>query len=142
MSPTGSKLGSAGVYPVLAVDDLDRAVEFYRDKLGLKVEKDDAGPGYALVEAGGDTHVLLYKSTYKRGENTVAAFETDDVEGTVEELRGRGVQFEEYDFPGLKTVNGIATEPSGLKSAWLKDTEGNTIGIAQPPASLRRHKAA
>jgi catechol 2,3-dioxygenase-like lactoylglutathione lyase family enzyme len=142
MSPTGSKLGAARISPVLAVDDLDRAVSFYRDKLGLKVEKDGSGPGYALVEAGEGSHVLLYKTTYRRGENTLAAFETEDVEGTVEELRQRGVRFEEYDFPGLKTVNGIATEPSGLKSAWLKDSEGNTISIAQPVSALVKRRAA
>ena len=142
MSPTGSKLGSAKVYPVLAVDDLDRAVSFYRDKLGLKVEKDDSGPGYALVEAGEGSHVLLYKTSYPRGENTVAAFEIEDVEGAVEELRQRGVRFEEYDFPGLKTVNGVATEPGGLKSAWLKDTEGNTIAISQPATANFKRRAA
>ena len=141
MSPTGSKLGLSRIMPVLAVDDLDRAVSFYRDKLGLQVEKDDAGQGYALVEAA-DTHLLLYKTSYPRGESTVAAFEIEDVEGAVKELQGRGVRFEEYDFPGLKTVNGIATEPSGNKSAWLKDTEGNTIAISQPaPAKFRRRAA-
>ena len=72
----------------------------------------------------------------------MAAFEIEDVEGTVEELRGRGVRFEEYDFPGLKTINGIATEASGTKSAWLKDTEGNTIAIAQPAMANFRRRAA
>jgi catechol 2,3-dioxygenase-like lactoylglutathione lyase family enzyme len=142
MSPSGSKLGSSRIMPVLAVDDVNRAVGFYRDKLGLSVELDPSSSNYAVVEVG-DTHLLLYKTSYPRGENTVAAFEIEDVEGTVEELRGRGVKFEEYDFPGLKTVNGIATEPgSGIKSAWLKDTEGNTISVSQPVASLTSRKAA
>jgi catechol 2,3-dioxygenase-like lactoylglutathione lyase family enzyme len=141
MSPTGSKLGSARITPVLAVDDLDRAIGFYRDKLGLTVEKDADNDGYAMIELG-DSHCLLYKTSYRRGENTVAAFEIEDVEGTVRELQDKGVRFEEYDFPGLKTVNGIATEPSGSKSAWLKDTEGNTIAISQPASSLSRRKAA
>jgi catechol 2,3-dioxygenase-like lactoylglutathione lyase family enzyme len=127
--------------PVLAVDDVDRAVGFYRDKLGLKVDKDESNPGYAMVEVG-DTHLLLYKTSYRRGENTAAAFEIEDVEGTVKDLQSRGVRFEEYDFPGLKTVNGIATESSGNKSAWLKDTEGNTIAISQPVSSRASRKAA
>jgi catechol 2,3-dioxygenase-like lactoylglutathione lyase family enzyme len=141
MSPTGSKLGSARIMPVLAVDDLDRAIGYYHDKLGLKVERDAENDGYATIELG-DSHCLLYKTSYPRGQNTVAAFEIEDVEGTVEDLRSRGVRFEEYDFPGLKTVNGIATESSGAKSAWIKDTEGNTIAITQPALSLARRKAA
>ncbi|TSC71764.1 MAG: glyoxalase/Bleomycin resistance protein/Dioxygenase superfamily [Parcubacteria group bacterium Gr01-1014_38] len=48
----------------------------------------------------------------------------------VADLRSRGVQFEEYDFPGLKTVNGIATR-GREKSAWFKDTEGNILGLSQ-----------
>ena len=141
MSPRGSKLGSSRITPVLAVDDVDRAVGFYRDKLGPERREGPDNAGYAIVEVG-DTHCLLYKTSYPRGENTVAAFEIEDVEGTVEELQDRGVRFEEYDFPGLKTVNGIATEPSGAKSAWLKDTEGNTIAISQPALSLASRKAA
>ena len=141
MSSTGSKLRSARVMPVLAVDDLDRAIAFYRDKLGLSVERDPENDGYAMLELG-DSHCLLYKTSYRRGENTVAAFEIEDVEGAVKELQDRGVRFEEYDFPGLKTVNGIATESSGSKSAWLKDTEGNTIAIAEPVLSRAKRKAA
>jgi len=141
MSPTGSRLGSARIMPVLAVDDLDRAISFYRDKLGLNVEKDGENDGYAMIELG-DSHCLLYKTSYRRGENTAAAFEIEDVEGTVKELQDRGVRFEEYDFPGLKTVNGIVTQSSGAKSAWLKDTEGNTIAIAQPALSQAKRRAA
>jgi catechol 2,3-dioxygenase-like lactoylglutathione lyase family enzyme len=141
MSPTGSKLGSARIMPVLAVDDLDRAIGFYRDKLGLKVERDSENDGYAMLELG-DSHCLLYKTSYPRGQNTVAAFEIEDVEGAVRELQDRGVRFEEYNFPGLKTVNGIATESSGAKSAWIKDTEGNTIAVTQPAESLARRRAA
>ena len=45
------------------------------------------------------------------------------------ELRDKGVKFEEYDFPGLKTVNGIATT-GDLKTGWFKDSEGNTVAIS------------
>jgi hypothetical protein len=68
------------------------------------------------------------------------AFEVADIEATVAELRSRGVVFEEYDFPGMKTVNGIAevagNYPSkgglGERAAWFKDSEGNLLGIGQP----------
>jgi hypothetical protein len=53
-----------------------------------------------------------------------------DVRAAVADLRSRGIVFEEYDFPGLKTVDGIA-ETGGVSAAWFKDTEDNTIGVVQ-----------
>ena len=55
-----------------------------------------------------------------------------DVEAAVAELRDKGVRFEEYDLPGLKTVNGIA-ELGGTRGAWFKDPEGNILSMVQPP---------
>jgi hypothetical protein len=62
-----------------------------------------------------------------------------DIEATVATLRSRGVVFEEYDLPGLKTVNGIAriegNYPSkgvGERAAWFRDSEGNLLGLGQP----------
>jgi hypothetical protein len=68
------------------------------------------------------------------------AWEVNDIQATVSELRQRGVTFEEYDVPGLQTINGIAeiegNYPSrgglGEKSAWFRDSEGNLLGIGQP----------
>ena len=54
----------------------------------------------------------------------------DDIEREVAEFRARGVTFEEYDMPNMKTVNGIATA-GGAKSAWFKDTEGNILAVIQ-----------
>jgi hypothetical protein len=66
------------------------------------------------------------------------AWEVDDVESTVAELRARGVVFEEVDLPGLKTVNGIAdiaghypSKGRGERAAWFRDSEGNMLGISQ-----------
>jgi hypothetical protein len=64
-------------------------------------------------------------------KNTVMGWLTDDIERDVRELKNHGVAFEEYDFPGLKTVNGIANLP-GERAAWFKDTEGNILSIGQP----------
>jgi hypothetical protein len=58
------------------------------------------------------------------------SFVVDDVEKAVAEMRDRGVVFEEYDFPGLKTVNGIA-EIQGEKGAWFKDPDGNILAVAE-----------
>jgi catechol 2,3-dioxygenase-like lactoylglutathione lyase family enzyme len=73
------------------------------------------------------------------GNHTQLAWEIDDIDATVAQLRARGVVFEEYDLPGLTTVNGIAevagNYPSrggvGEKAAWFRDSEGNLLGIGQ-----------
>ena len=56
------------------------------------------------------------------------------------ELRGKGVKFEEYDFPGLKTVNGIATMGE-LKTAWFRDSEGNILALSNEVAEVMRKAA-
>jgi catechol 2,3-dioxygenase-like lactoylglutathione lyase family enzyme len=57
-----------------------------------------------------------------------------DVEAAVADLRAKGVTFEEYDLPGVKTVNGIA-ELGGTRGAWFKDPEGNILSVVQLPAA-------
>jgi catechol 2,3-dioxygenase-like lactoylglutathione lyase family enzyme len=129
------------VMPTIAVDDLDRAIRFYSDTLGLSVRKLEGEMGdSALVEVGGSDRLLLYKSGYRRGETTYASFFVEDLESTVRELRDKGVKFEEYDFPGLKTENGIATT-GDLKTGWFKDSEGNTLAISNQPAEIARKAA-
>ena len=94
----------------------------------------------ALVEVGDSDRLLLYKSSYGRGETTYASFLCDDVERTVRELRDKGVKFEEYDFPGLKTVDGIATT-GDMKTGWFRDSEGNILAISTEVAEVMRKAA-
>ena len=134
-------LSISSVMPTIAVDDLDRAIRFYSDTLGLSVRRLEGDMDSALVEVGDADRLLLYKSGYRRGETTYAAFLSEDVEGSVRELRDRGVEFEEYDFPGLKTVNGIATTEGGLKTGWFRDSEGNILAISNEVAEVMRKAA-
>ena len=131
---------NASIMPVLAVDDLDRATTFYRDKLGLEVRRLGEDPTSAVVEIGDSGRLLLYQTTYRRGENTVAAILVKDVEGTASELRARGITFEEYDLPGLKTENGVAVL-GDLHTAWFKDSEGNTIALSTELPEVMRKAA-
>jgi catechol 2,3-dioxygenase-like lactoylglutathione lyase family enzyme len=133
-------INNASIMPVLAVEDLDRATTFYRDKLGLEVRRLGEDPSSAVVEIGDSGRLLLYKTSYKRGENTVAAILVNDVESTVSELRSRGIAFEEYDLPGLKTENGVAVL-GDLHSAWFKDSEGNTLAISTELPEVTRKAA-
>ena len=134
-------LSITSVMPTIAVEDLDRAVRFYSETLGLSVRRLEGDMDSALVDVGSSDRLLLYKSGYRRGETTYCSFLTDDVEGTVRDLQGKGVRFEEYDFPGLKTVNGIASTEGGLKTGWFKDSEGNTLAISNELPEIMRKAA-
>ena len=114
----------------LAARDLARAREFYENVLGFEVAN-EAEDGI-LYHARGSA-IFLYPSSFA-GTNkaTAVSFETDDLPGLVSELKNRGVTFEEYDFPGLKTRDGIATMEDGSTAAWFTDTEGNILSITQP----------
>ncbi|MFD7447102.1 VOC family protein [Streptomyces sp. NPDC059909] len=133
-----SLLDSARVATRLPAQDLDRARRFYREKLGL--EPIDERPGGLLYRCGGSDFALFASAGTSPGTFTQMALEVDDIEAVTEELRRRGVVFEEVDLPGLKTVDGIAeiegNYPSkgarGERGAWFRDSEGNMLGIGQP----------
>lgn len=121
---------TAPIYPVLPASNLSRAEQFYRETLGMEIEKPSGAAGQFMAHAGGDSWVLVYETGSPAGSATAATFMVEDLPHVVSDLRDRGVTFEEYDMPGLKTVDGIA-EMSGERSAWFKDTEGNTLAIGE-----------
>lgn len=130
-------LGNAKVATRLPAKDLDRARAFYSEKLGLKPIEERVG-GLRYVCVGGEFAIFLSAGT-QSGTHTQMGWEVEDIEATVRELRARGVEFEEYDLPGLKTVDGIAeitgNYPSkgvGERGAWFRDSEGNLLGLGQP----------
>jgi predicted enzyme related to lactoylglutathione lyase len=124
-------LASAAVRTTIPVVDIDRAVEFYKTKLGLK-PLTVAMPGLAMFASGDGSKIELYQRSPTKADHTVATFEVDNIEATVGSLTKNGVAFEHYDMPasGIKTINGIATLGE-TKAAWFKDTEGNILCIHQ-----------
>jgi catechol 2,3-dioxygenase-like lactoylglutathione lyase family enzyme len=122
-------LGDEPVCPTIAVKDVEETGKFYKDVLGLKEVKKDKY--MALYQAGDGSMLMLYPSGYA-GSNkaTYAGWEVKDLDAVMKGLRDKGVEFEEYDFDELKTVNGVAEE-DGYKSAWFKDPEGNILAINQ-----------
>jgi catechol 2,3-dioxygenase-like lactoylglutathione lyase family enzyme len=121
-------LGNYWVSPSLPASDLERAKKFYEGTLGLKVAEED--PGGLTFQAKGSELFVFISMGKSDGSFTQAGWEVDDIEAEVAELKGRGVSFEEYDYPELKTVNSIAETADG-KSAWFKDSEGNLLGLLQ-----------
>jgi predicted enzyme related to lactoylglutathione lyase len=117
------------MYAYLPAKDVARARKFYEQKLGF-VPKEEAEGGVAY-EFAEHTGCFLYPTPNAGTSKASQAFwQVDDVEREVAELKARGVKFEEYDMPGMKTENGIATAGGG-RSAWFKDTEGNILALIQ-----------
>jgi predicted enzyme related to lactoylglutathione lyase len=122
-------LKNAAIVPYIPVSDIPRARKFYEEKVGLKAKQEYAGG--VIYECGKGSWVFMYPSPGAGTSKASTAFwSVDDVAAEVAELKTRGVVFEEYDMPGLKTVNSIATG-GGAKTAWFKDTEGNILAISQ-----------
>jgi catechol 2,3-dioxygenase-like lactoylglutathione lyase family enzyme len=124
----------------LPAQDLERAKAFYAEKLGLEPVEEREG-GLRYVCAAGEFG-LFESSGSASGDHTQMGWEVDDIEAAVRDLRARGVVFEQYDLPGLETVDGIAdiegNYPSkgiGERGAWFRDSEGNLLGIGQPVRS-------
>jgi predicted enzyme related to lactoylglutathione lyase len=123
------------VYPIhtpLPATDLERAKRFYAEKLGLTPEREvpDVRDGL-FYRCGGGTRFLLFPSEHAAsGTHTQMTWNTHDIEADVARLKARGVVFEEYDTPDLKTVNGVATIGQS-KGAWFKDSEGNLLALGQ-----------
>jgi catechol 2,3-dioxygenase-like lactoylglutathione lyase family enzyme len=108
--------------------DLDGTRRFYEDVLGVEVIRESPT---GITYRSGDSVFLLYPTQFAgTAQHTLGGFLVKDIEAAVGDLRAKGVTFEEYDMPGLKTVDGIA----GLgeeRVAWFKDPEGNILSLAQ-----------
>ncbi|PYQ14244.1 MAG: glyoxalase [Acidobacteria bacterium] len=122
-------LTDAPIVPYIPAADVSRARKFYEGKLGLKPAEEYAGG--VIYECGRGSRVFMYPSGGAGTSKASTAFwAVDDVGAEVADLKARGVVFEEYDLPGIKTVNGIATS-GGAKTAWFKDSEGNILAVSQ-----------
>jgi catechol 2,3-dioxygenase-like lactoylglutathione lyase family enzyme len=131
-------LDNARVATRLPVQNLDRARTFYSEKLGL--EPTEERPGGLLYRFAHGEFALYRSAGTAAGTFTQMAFEVDDHDALVAELKRRGVVFEDVDVPGLRTTEGVAelegNYPSkggkGERAAWFRDSEGNLLGLGQP----------
>jgi predicted enzyme related to lactoylglutathione lyase len=133
---------TSGIVAALPAQDLDRAKNFYIEKVGLQALESrflEASDGQVGLTVGDGTNRLFVYPARARssGEFTQAVILVADVRAAVEEMRGRGVEFEEYNTPETRTEGGIARMPGGGEGAWFKDSEGNLVGVV--PAFTARH---
>jgi predicted enzyme related to lactoylglutathione lyase len=116
-----------------SVNDIEAAKKFYQDILGLKVRSIEMGPGLLELDIEGGIPVMIYpKPNHTPASFTVLNFPADDVEKVVDELTGKGVNFERYDMEQLKTdEKGIARGNGGPTIAWFTDPAGNILSVLE-----------
>jgi catechol 2,3-dioxygenase-like lactoylglutathione lyase family enzyme len=122
-------LQDSPMFAYIPAKDVSRARKFYEEKLGFRPRREEGGG--VVYEFRDHTACFLYPTPNAGTSRASQAFwQVDDVAREVTELKARGVKFEEYDMPGVKTENSIATA-GGAKAAWFKDTEGNILAVIQ-----------
>jgi len=122
-------LQKSPMYAYIPAKDVARARRFYEDKVGLKPKQEIEGG--VVYESGKGTACFLYPTPNAGTSKASQAFwQVEDIEREVGELKKRGVKFEEYDTPDIKTRDGIFTG-GGAKAAWFKDTEDNILAVIQ-----------
>jgi predicted enzyme related to lactoylglutathione lyase len=127
---------TSGITATLPAQDLSRAKAFYSEKVGLEavespfLEASDGRVGLAIGD--GINQLFIYPAQARSsGEFTQAVLQVTDVRASVDEMRSRGVEFEEYDTPETQTEHGVARTPDGGEGAWFKDSEGNLVGVVR-----------
>lgn len=132
---TSSKLGECDIIGFITIVDVERAKEFYRDTLGLRLVSEE--PPFALVfDANGIMLRLGMAKQLPPAHGTVLGWRVPDIAAAVNDLKQGGVIFERFD--GLMQDElGIWASPSGARVAWFKDPDGNILSITEFPAANR-----
>jgi catechol 2,3-dioxygenase-like lactoylglutathione lyase family enzyme len=122
-------LGGSKAFSGFAASDIQKAKEFYGNTLGLKVSDDH---GLLTLHLAGGNNVLIYpKPNHIPATFTVLNFPVDDVDLAVDELTRRGVRFEIYDLPEIKTDKKGIMRGKGPTIAWFKDPAGNILSVLE-----------
>ena len=126
-------LSDRRAHTTLPVQDLSAARAFWEGRLGFRPVQ--VLPSAVLYGAGaGSVFAVSKASARSTGAHTQMAFSVDDVDAEVAAMAAHGIVFEAYDLPTLRTVDGVAEMPGGVRAAWFKDQDGNLIGIVELPA--------
>jgi predicted enzyme related to lactoylglutathione lyase len=116
---------------ILPVTRMDQAMSFYAERLGLP-SRGTAPDGKLLFSlAGGGTLALIEKPAGAQAQHTALSFEVADIRAAIGALQARGVAFDDYDLPGLRTVDHVCVLGSE-KAAWFRDPDGNILCLHEP----------
>ena len=119
-------LEKAPMTTILPVIDMQRARGFYENKLGLKPVGLKPDGKFVYATGSGGVLALFPKDGGTKADHTAVSFQVRDIAAAIKALKAAGVTFEDYDFPGLRTVNHVCVL-GAEKAAWFKDTEGNYL---------------
>jgi predicted enzyme related to lactoylglutathione lyase len=125
-------LNDSKVTANIPAGDLNRARDFYADKMGLTPAQ-EVMPGEVLIyKTAGGTEFQIYRTDYAgQAGHTIAQFHVSDIESEVHDMKAKGVPFETYDMPGVQWDGEIASLEGMGRAAWFKDSEGNTMCLDQ-----------
>ncbi len=126
-------LSTSPLTTIIPVTDAERSRKFYEDSLGLPFRGKAADGNLVFALAGTGSLALLSDPQAKPSAHTAASFEVKDITDAIDDLDGRGVVFEDYDLPDLKTVDHICVMGSE-KAAWFKDPDGNILCLHEEHA--------
>ena len=123
---------STKAFSGFAVDDMQKAREFYGETLGLKTEVLDEEHGLLSLHLSGERDVIVYeKADLAPANYTILNFQVDDIDEAVDELAARGIGFERYD--GFDQDDKAIARGPGPQIAWFKDPAGNILSVLQQP---------
>jgi catechol 2,3-dioxygenase-like lactoylglutathione lyase family enzyme len=135
-------LTQAPLFANIPAHDLERAVRWYDEKLGLRPLM-DLGISGQLYQTGGVSWLIYQTAAAGTGKHTVAGWVVPSIDDAMRDMRARGVVFEEYDMgdQGPTTENGVARGPDGGAAAWFKDSEDNILSITELPPGMEMPRA-
>jgi catechol 2,3-dioxygenase-like lactoylglutathione lyase family enzyme len=121
-------LSESNTYATIPVSDLARAQRFYSETLGLTPAMFTEG---GVMYRSGGTQFFVYPSRYKASGHTQMSWVVGDIKAEVAALRGKGIEFVEFDVPGVKTEGGISQSGPAVWTAYFRDPDGNLLGLTQ-----------
>jgi len=121
-------LNESNTYTTIPVSNLERAQWFYTETLGLTPAMVTEG---GVMYRSGDTQFFVYPSRYKASGHTQMSWLVGDIKAEVAALRGKGIEFVEFDVPGVTTVDGISQSGPAVWTAYFRDPDGNLLGLTQ-----------
>ena len=122
---------NASCFAVLPASDLARARSFWHDVFGIDPVDDGFDEGDAEMFEIGGTKILVYETQFAgTAQNTALGIDTKEFDPDMAALQSKGVSFNEYDLPGIETVDGVV-EMGGMRTAWFNDSEGNIIALGE-----------
>ena len=130
-------LTDAPMIASLPAHDIERAMRWYDEKLGLKPVQ-DLGPGGQLYSSGGTQFVVFQTPNAGTGKHTLGGWVVPDIDAAMAEMTTKGVEFQDLAMgdQGPTTENGVARDPAGGAAAWFTDSEGNVLVLTELPPGM------